>query len=392
MKLEKGLKREIHLEPLAHKLRPTKLSEIAGQEHLLGPGMPVRRLIENRKLVNLLFWSTSAGVGKTTLARCIASELGMKLYEFNATTFTVKSLREVIDKVENPLMFIDEISRLNQVQSDVLLPHLESGKITLIGAQIGNPYFSLQSAIISRCIVFYLEPLKEKDLLKLLLRAIKHYKDNGKSIKIETEAIKYLINISNGDGRKILSTLDLAVEVSQVENITLEIVKLVSPSKYVVYNEDNHFDFASAEQGSLQASDVDSAIYWLAAWLESGEDPRYIARRLMISASEDACSTPEAAMIAHSAYVAACEIGRPECDIILAHAVTIIASAKRDKASAIAIWEALKDVREKEIIPVPKELRDSHYASASKLGHGAYHDGMNPEAYVGIEKKYFRPW
>jgi len=183
--------------------------------------------------------------------------------------------------------------------------------------------------------------------------------------------------------------LDLAVEIN--DNVTLEDVEVIAPSKYVVFSDDDHWDLASWMQGSIQASDPDAAVFALAKWLESGEDPRYIARRIMVSASEDATYNPLAALVAHNAYVAACNIGRPECDIIMAHAVVLIACSKRDKSAACSIWNAVKDVRDGVDVAVPKEMRDSHYSGAGILGHGAYKDGMVQSAFVGVKKRYYEP-
>jgi len=204
------------------------------------------------------------------------------------------------------------------------------------------------------------------------------------------DAARHLINMSCGDGRKVVSLVELCVVLCEGDRVGLDFAREICPSKYVIYTDDMKYDYASAFQGSIQASDVDSAIYWLAAWLESGEDPRYIARRIVVSASEDCYSTPEAAVIASNAYLAACHIGRPECDLVLAHATAFMATAKRDKSAAKAIWAALKDVREGVDVAVPKEMRDMHYEGSAQLGNGAYHDGMNQEKYVGVNKKYFK--
>jgi putative ATPase len=243
--------------------------------------------------------------------------------------------------------------------------------------------------LLSRCHVFVLEPLKPPDIAKILLRAVKHYESNKKKISLSKDAAKYICTIANGDARRAIEIVSIAAEVN--DKISLDLVQQIAPSKYYRYSPDLKYDLASWCQGAIQASDPDSAIYALARWLESGEDPRYIARRLLISASEDASGNPEVAAIANNAYVAACKIGRPECDIILAHAVVAIATAPRNKSAAKAIWAAVADVKKGEIIEVPKEMRDCHYPGAAELGHGDYHDGANPKAYVGINKKYYHP-
>jgi len=378
-------------QPLATRLRPTCLDEVVGQPSLISQGSTLRRIIESDKLSSAIFYGPP-GTGKTTMAEVIARRTNTPFKKFNATSATVAAIRKEGENatVESPIvMFVDEIHRFSKTQSDVLLPYVEEGLIILIGATTENPFHSLTPALLSRSQIFMFEHLTEKDLVKLVVRAMGVIRET-KDISIEPTAVKYLVSICCGDARKLINTLELAAE-STNDTITRDVVEEIAPSKYLVFGKDGHFDLASAYQGSIQASDPDAAIYWLAKWLESGEDPRYIARRLMVSASEDAAGRPEAAMVAHSAYVAACEIGRPECDIILAHATILTATAPRDKSAANAIWAAVADVKKGKNIEVPKEMRDSHYPGATRLGNGAYHDGMNQSAYVGIDKRYYFP-
>jgi len=267
---------------------------------------------------------------------------------------------------------------------------MESGKIRFIGCTVDNPFHSLRSSLVSRCQIFVLEPLRPKHLAQLIKKIINHYA-NSMPIKIDRDAAEYLIGVACGDGRQIVSMLEIAIKVSDDRHITLELANAIAPSKYYKYTPDLKHDIISWYQGAIQASDPDAAIYALAMALESGEDPRYIARRLLVSAAEDAASTPSAVAAAHAAYTAACQIGRPECDIVLAQATILTATAPRSKVAACAIWEALKDIRRGENIEIPKEMRDCHYAAAAELEHGAYHDGMNMDQYVGISKKYYRP-
>jgi putative ATPase len=381
--------------PLAKILRPKTLSDVIGQQHLIGPGAPLRKLIERNKLKSIILFGPP-GLGKTTLMEVIARTTKSKCISLNATSLTIKDLRRegniAKESNTNVVITLDEIYRLTRPQSDALLPFVEDGDIIFIGCSSENPYHTVSSPLISRSQIFELEPLKPIDIIKIIQKAIQYYHSNNKNITIEPEATKYITKMCCGDARKALTILEMAVEITDKDKITLECVKIACPSKYPIFSADNHFDYASALQGSLQHSDPDAAVYWLAKWLEAGEDPRYVARRLVIAASEDCCSTPEAAIIAHSAYIAAKEIGRPECDIVMAHAVVAIATAKRDKAAAMAIWGALKDVREGANIEVPKEMKDGHYEGAAKLGNGAYKDGMNQEAYIGINKVYFKPW
>ena len=383
-------------EPLAAALRPKSLDEIVGQGHLLGKGAKLRKLIESDTLASILLFGP-AGTGKTTIAAVIALTTKAEFVKLNATQATVKDIRKHGENAKKlnsrVVVFTDEVHRFSKVQQDILLPYVEDGHIIFIGATTENPFFSISTALLSRCqMVCELEPLKPADLVRLLLRGVEHLKKT-RNIKLDKEAAQHIITVANGDGRKVISILEVAAAVADEGDlhITLELAKAVSPSKYMVFGDQAHFDLASWTQGAIQASDPDSAIYALSKWLESGEDPRYIARRIMVSASEDAMSTPEAAMVAHNAYIAACEIGRPECDIILAHAVVLIASAKRDKSAAKAIWAAVKDVRDAPAIEIPKPLKDSHYPGAAKLGHGAYHDGMAQSEYVGIDRIYYRP-
>ena len=290
-------------------------------------------------------------------------------------------------------VLVHNCHRFSKTQIETLLPHLEHGNIILVGSTTENPFHSINSAILSRGHVYEVDPLGRRDLAKLLVRAVRFYHESGRKLVVDQDAAKHVIAVANGDGRKVISVIELIASCYDDDHITLELVKTVSPSKYMtIENKDTlRFDLASAYQGSIQASDPDAAVYWLAKWLESGEDPRYIARRLMVSASEDAAGTPEAAMVANNAYVAACNIGRPECDIVLAHATVLTACAPRDKSAAKAIWEAVKDVKHGDEIWVPKELKDSHYAGAKELGHGSYKDGCNQEKYAGIKKQYYFP-
>jgi putative ATPase len=312
----------------------------------------------------------------------------------------IKSIRKVqpeqlydIGVIKNHNFFADFIlvhncHRFSKTQQDVLLPYCESGDVILIGATTENPFFSINSSLVSRSHIFQLEPLTRKHILKIILRGIGHYRENGKDLSLTQEAVDYIVNMCCGDGRKALNILEMSTHLSDADEITLEVVQAAAPSKYMIFSEDQHFDLASAFQGSLQASDVDAAIYWLAKWLESGEDPRYIARRLLISAAEDAFSNPMCTAVAHAAYRSACDVGRPECDIVMAQATIMIAQSERNKTAAKAIWAAVKDVRTGEDIQVPKSMKDSHYPGAKHLGHGAYAEGADPGAYIGVNKKY----
>ena len=377
--------------PLAYILRPTTFDEIVGQQHLVAKNAPLRKLIEAQKLSSIIL-SGPAGIGKTTLATVISKVSNTKFVQLSATSATVKDIRKIGQLAEENnntvIVFLDEIHRSTKVLEDVLLPFIENGSIVLIGATTENVFFSIHSPLISRSQIFILEPLQLKDLLRLILKSVDYYRKSGKELEVDPDAAEYIARVSCGDGRKAISLIEMTVEILKDNHITLEIIKTIAPSKYMIYSDDSKYNYASWYQGAIQASDPNTAVYVLAAWLESGEDPRYIARRLMVSASEDCFSNPFAAMVAHSAYISACEIGRPECDIILSHATIVAAQSERNKTACNAIHEAVKDVREGLDIQVPKEMRDMHYPGAEKLGHGAYKDGAEQSAYVGINKKY----
>lgn len=378
--------------PLAARIRPDSLDDVVGQQHLIGPKKPLRRIIETDDLSSAIFYGP-AGTGKTTIAKIISKTTKRKFASLNATDAKVAQVRQLgktAEKTENPVvLFVDEIHRFSKSQSDVLLPFVEAGHVVFIGATTENPFHSLTSPLTSRSQIFKFESLNPTELGTLVVRAMKHVRQERK-VSIAPEAAKHLIRMSCGDGRKILNLLELALALLQdSEHIDLEVAKEAAPSKYVIFGMDDHFDLASAFQGSIQASDPDAALYWLAKWLESGEDPRYIARRLLVSAAEDACSSPQCTAVANAAFTAACHIGRPECDIVLAQATVLVATAERDKSAANGIWAAIKDVRNNADIAVPKEMKDSHYAGAKRLGHGSFKDGSDSSKYVGVNKRYY---
>ena len=373
------------MEPLALQLRPKTFDDIIGQPHLTGPDAVFRQSIESNNFCSFILYGPS-GSGKTSIVNVL--EQLFEIHKFNATTFTAKEIRKVLDKPGDVIVMIDECYRLTAPQSDILLPYLETARVRFIGCTVENPFHSMRSSLLSRSHIFETEPLTQIDVLKVIIRGVEQIRKQW-PIKIDKEAARYISVAASGDARKALSILETAFNHRQ--NITVEVVKKVAPSKYLVFNDQAHFDLASAFQGSIQASDPDAAVYWLAKWLESGEDPRYIARRLLVSACEDAASTPICAAVAHAAYTAAKEIGRPECDIPLAHATILVATAPRNKSAACAIWSAVSDVRNGYTVEVPKNMKDSHYKSCQKLGHGAYNDGMNQAAYVGIDRVYYNP-
>ena len=284
--------------PLAHALRPKTLDEVIGQEHLLGHGAPLRTVIEIDGLSSCILYG-QAGCGKTTIAEVIANHTKSEFLKLNATQATVKEIRTIgnhaRDKGVRTLLFVDEIYKFSKTQQSVLLPFLEEGSLIFIGATTENPFHSLINALTSRSLIFELEPLNSAHLAAVLKRGVDYIKKQNEHISISSSAASRIIKVSSGDARKCLTTLEVAHQIAPNGKITKEVVDKLVPNKFMVFSEDAHYDFASAYQGSIQASDPDAAVYWLAKWLESGEDPRYIARRLMVSASEDAAGNPEAA-------------------------------------------------------------------------------------------------
>jgi putative ATPase len=374
------------MESLTIRLRPKTFDEVVGQSHLVAEGSAFRKAIESNTFSNTILYGPP-GCGKTSIISVVEQQY--KIHKFNATTFTVKELRKSLDSDEDVIVFVDDCYRMTAVQSDVLLPYLETSKARFIGASADNPFLTLRPSLLSRCQIFILEPLNELDIARVLLNGFKHLKQLNETTNTDKDALKYIARISSGDARKALSILEAAYNYDF--KISLESIKKIAPSKYYRRSESDKYDYASWFQGAIQASDPDTAIFALSAWLESGEDPRYIARRLIVSASEDAAGTPICVAVAHAAYTAAKEVGRPECDIPLAHAAILVATAPRNKSAACAIWSAVSDVRHGVTIEVPKSMKDSHYKSCEKLGCGAYNDGMNQEAYVGVSKKYYKP-
>jgi putative ATPase len=374
------------MEPLTLQLRPKIFDDVIGQSHLIASGAAFRKSIESNKFGNFILYGVP-GCGKTSIVNVVEQQ--HKIHKFNATTFTVKELRKALDVTEDVIVFIDDCYRLTSTQSDVLLPYLETSRVRFIGASADNPFLTLRSSLLSRCQIYTLEPLTEIDIARVIVKGVKHLKAIDEFTSIDKDAILYISRIACGDARKALSILETVYNYNC--KINLENVKKIAPSKYYRRSEDDKYDYASWFQGAVQASDPDAAIYAMAAWLESGEDPRYVARRLLVSAAEDAYSNPICTAVAHAAYISACEIGRPECDLIMAQAVCLIATSKRDKTSHDAVRAAVEDVRHGVHLEVPKTMKDSHYRGVAILGNGQYHDGADQSSYAGVRKKYFKP-
>ena len=392
--------------PLAQRMRPQTLDEILGQQHIIGQGKLLRRAIETDKLSSLIFWG-SPGCGKTTIASVIANVTNKFYASLNAVIDGVGELRKITSVAEENLtlygkqtiLFIDEIHRFNKGQQDALLPSVEKGLIVLIGATTQNPYFSLNPALLSRSMVFELKPLEAEDIKKILCRACTDVKRGLGAYQLEVtqEAIDHLTNCSQGDARIALNGLELAVLSSKpdargVRVIDLAVVEESVQRPAIVYDNtgDEHYDIVSAFIKSMRGSDPDATVYYLARMLDAGEDPLFIARRIIVHAAEDVgLADPRALQVAQSAAAALQFIGMPEGRIILAEAALYVAKAPKSNSTIMAIENALAQVRSGKNGPVPDHLKDSHYAGAKQLGHGiGYqypHDAPNgwvPQQYL----------
>ncbi len=398
--------------PLAARMRPARLDEFVGQQHFLGPDKLLRRLLEADRLSSLIFYGPP-GTGKTTLARLLAGESRSRFRQLSAVASGVKDLRELMadahDQLaaagQKTLLFIDEIHRFNKTQQDVLLPDVEEGVVILVGATTENPFFSINSALVSRSRVFQFEPLTSDDIKTLVRRAVAD-KNRGLGsfdIRLHDDALDFLAEICDGDARRALSALEVGVLSchQQPVEVTRELIAESVQRKAVVYDRqgDSHYDSISALIKSIRGSDPDAALYWLARMLEGGEDVRFLTRRLVILASEDVGNADPAALSLAVAAARACEqIGLPECQLTLAQAVTYLACAPKSNAATVAIYEARADIREGKLLPVPVHLRDSHYGGAKRLGHGEgyqyahdYEDGVAAQDYLGVDREYYRP-
>jgi putative ATPase len=399
-------------QPLAARMRPTILDEFVGQQHFLGEGKLLRRLLKADRLGSVLFYGPP-GTGKTTLARLLATESRRRFRQLSAVTSGVKELREVLVDARDELttggrktlLFIDEIHRFNKAQQDALLPDVEEGIVTLVGATTANPFFAVNSALVSRSQVFQFEPLTPDEIKTLVRRALadKHRGLGNHQVHLHEDALEFLAEVSDGDARRALSALEIGVLSSDQRPLefTRHLAEESVQRKAVVYDAtgDAHYDTASALIKSIRGSDPDAGLYWLARILEGGEDIRFVCRRLIILASEDIGNADPQALPIAVAAMQACEfVGLPECQLTLSQAVTYLACAPKSNAATVAIAAARCDIRESRILPVPVRLRDAHYAGAQRLGHGAdyeyAHDapgGVAEQDYLGVEREYYRP-
>ncbi len=374
--------------PLASRLRPVKLEEVVGQQHIIGKDKLLYRAIKADKLSSVIFYGPP-GTGKTTLAKVIANTTSAEFTQINATSAGKKDMEEVVQQAKNnqgmygkkTILFIDEIHRFNKGQQDYLLPFVEDGTIILIGATTENPYFEVNGALLSRSVIFELKPLTKEDIKMILIRAVTDREKGMGSYEavLEEEALEFLADVSNGDARAALTAIELGVLTTPRSedgkiHITLEVAQECIQKRVLRYDKtgDNHYDTISAFIKSMRGSDPDAAVYYLARMLYAGEDIKFIARRIMICASEDVGNAdPNALTVAVSAAQAVERVGMPEAQIILAQAVTYIASAPKSNASCLAVFDAMETVKNTKTAPIPVHLQDAHYKGAGKLGHGA---------------------
>ncbi len=373
--------------PLASRLRPTTLDEVVGQEHIIGKDKMLYRAIKADKLSSIIFYGPP-GTGKTTLAMVIANTTKAEFRQINATSAGKKDMEEVVEAAKHTLgaygkktiLFIDEIHRFNKGQQDYLLPYVEDGTIILIGATTENPYFEVNGALLSRSVIFELKSLTKENVKTLLLRAVQ---DQTKGMgayhaEIDEDALEFLSDMANGDARSALTAIELGILTTEPSedgkiHITLEVASECIQKRVVKYDKsgDNHYDTISAFIKSLRGSDPDAAVYYLARMLYAGEDVKFIARRLMISASEDVGNADPMAMLIASAAAQEVErVGMPESQIILSQAATYIATAPKSNAAYGAIAAAMSAVKSTQTERIPVHLQDAHYKSAAKLGHG----------------------
>jgi putative ATPase len=392
-------------QPLAWRMQPEDIDQFVGQSHLLAPGKPLRRLIEEDRLVSLIFFGPP-GTGKTCLARIIAKKTRSQFLSINAVTAGIKDIRDALQEAKKArtILFIDEIHRFNKLQQDALLPSVESGEVILIGASTYNPFFSLVPALSSRSMIFQFYPLSDEEISLILKRALNDPKGLGNErIELSDDVLRYIASISEGDARKALNILELSFFICHEEDgrrhITLEKVKEAVQSKTIYYDEREHYDTISAFIKSMRGSDPDATVYWLAKMIEAGEDPLFIARRIVICASEDVGNAdPRALVIAQSAMEAVERIGMPEARIILSQAALYVAQAPKSNASYLAIERAIEDVRTMPLQQIPLHLRDAHYHGASKLGAGKgykyphdYEGHYVKQEYMPLKKEYYKP-
>lgn len=362
--------------PLADRLRPTRLDDVVGQEHLLGPDRPLRRLIEGDRLSSVILWGPP-GTGKTTVARLIARVTAAEFTELSAVSASVKDVRELVARAQarlgesdvGTILFLDEVHRFNKAQQDALLPSVESGLLVLIGATTENPFFEVNAPLMSRSTLFRLEPLAPEAVRSLLKRGLA-----AEEVAADDDALDLLVDRSAGDGRHALTSLEVAAALAVGrggDRVSMVDAEAALGTKALRYGRDEHFDVISAFIKSIRGSDVDAGLYWLARMLDAGEDARFIARRLVILASEDVgMADPMSLVVADAAARAVEFVGLPEAGLNLAHAVVHLATAPKSNRVTVALGRAGVDARASGVGEVPMHLRDAHYRGAAQLGHG----------------------
>ncbi|HJZ55116.1 MAG TPA: replication-associated recombination protein A, partial [Gemmataceae bacterium] len=409
--------------PLAARMRPRSLDEFVGQEHFLGPGKLLRRMLLADRLNSLIFYGPP-GSGKTALAHVIANHTKSRFKPLNAVSAGTKEVRELLaearahleDHGERTILFLDEIHRFNRAQQDVLLPDVEDGVVILIGATTQNPFFAINTPLLSRSQIFTFEPLTRDHIRTLITRALADTERGlGKlNVTMTEEAMAFLCEVCDGDARRALTAVEIGVKsalapesparsASKGTGIVFDLALAQDSIQRKVMDfdptGDTHYDLASAFIKSLRGSDPDAAVYWLARMLESGEDPRFVARRLVIFASEDVGNAdPQGILVANAAWDAVERVGLPECQLNLSQAVCYLATAPKSNACTVAIGAASKDVKEGRTLPVPKHLRDAHYQGSKQFGHGTgykyahdFGDGWVDQEYIPADVEYYQP-
>ena len=415
MSLFETKKKEEATAPLAVRMRPRTAEEFVGQQHFFGEGKLLWRMLKADRLTSVIFYGPP-GTGKTSLAYVIASSTRAHFEQINAADSNVAQLRGIIAAARRrrelegtrTVLFVDELHRFNKAQQDVLLPDVEEGVLILIGATTHNPFFSINAPLVSRSQIFEFKPLTADDVRRVIRMALD---DNERGLGtcnavIADDALDFLAQVSDGDARRALNAIEIGVLTTApaadgLRHYTLKVAEESIQKKAIVYDrdEDSHYDVASAFIKSMRGSDPDAALYWMAKMLEAGEDPRFIARRMVICSAEDVGNAAPMAIVLATAALQASEfVGMPEARIILAQAVTYIATAPKSNAAYVAIEKALEDVREGRLLPVPEHLRDAHYPGAERLGHGAdykyaheYPEHFVPQAYIPEDRLYYEP-
>lgn len=380
--------------PLAESLRPQTLEDFLGQSNVVAPNSPILNLLKTNRLFSMIFWGTP-GCGKTTLARLIATKINANFIEISAVTSGVKDIKDAVDKAKEALrsgvktiLFIDEIHRYSKTQQDALLPHLENGTLFLIGSTTENPSFQVVPALLSRVQVIRLNSIDDESMQSIIKRGFAYLAKNYMPMDCESGVIDFIINLARGDARYALNVVENAYFASDLKDdrrfLTVEIIESICQKRNTRYSQQEHYDCASAFQKSLRGSDPDAAIYYLAKMIYAGEDPRFIARRLIVCAAEDVgLADPMALNIAVNAYKAVELLGLPEGRIPLAEAVIYVAKAKKSNETICAIDEALSDIANGKDYPPPMHLRDAHYKDAAKygFGEGYVYSHAAPEVY-----------